>query len=139
MKLSRSKKCIVSPAWHSCYSSPSTVGLEEERGPSQKVQGTQCWTWFVQRQWQIEQEYDDLACQVHDSKLELTRAKKKLTSTKKKIVKQHELTLTHKECMKDKELEKEQIKFEKTKESNLSKLLYQEQNHVNTLTRTEHW
>jgi hypothetical protein len=69
-------------------------------------------------------DYDDFACQVCNSKLELTRVKKELTLTKKNIVKQHELTFAHtKERMKDKELEKEQIKFEKTKENNLSNFL----------------
>jgi CO dehydrogenase/acetyl-CoA synthase alpha subunit len=69
-------------------------------------------------------DYDDLACQVCDSKWERTRVKKELTlTTKKKIFEQLESTLAHKERMKDKELEKEQIKFDKTKESSLSKLL----------------
>ncbi len=40
--------------------------------------------------------------------------------------------------MKDKELEKEWIKYNRTKESSLSKLLSQERNHANTLARTEH-
>jgi hypothetical protein len=40
--------------------------------------------------------------------------------------------------MQNKELEKEQIKYDKTKESNLSELLSQERNHANTLARTEH-
>jgi hypothetical protein len=62
-------------------------------------------------------DYDGLACQVCNSKLELTRVKKKLTSTKKKILEQLDLTLAHKEGMKDKELEKEQIKYDKTKGS----------------------
>jgi hypothetical protein len=71
--------------------------------------------------------------------LELTRVKKELTSIKKKIVKQLQSTLAHKERMKDKELEKEQIKFNKTKESSLSKLLSQEQSHANMLAWTKHW
>jgi hypothetical protein len=41
--------------------------------------------------------------------------------------------------MKDKELEKEQIRVNKTKESSLSKLLSQEWSHVNMLARTERW
>jgi hypothetical protein len=48
------------------------------------------------------------------------------TTTKRKILKQLKLTLAHKEQMKDKELEKEQIRVNKTKESSLSKLLSQE-------------
>jgi hypothetical protein len=68
-------------------------------------------------------DFHDLACQVCDSKSELTGVKKELTSTKKKILEQLDSTLAHKELMKDKELEKEQIKYDKTKESNLSKLL----------------
>jgi hypothetical protein len=66
-------------------------------------------------------DYDDLACQVCNSELELTKVKKELTSTKKKILGQLDLTLAHKERIKDKELEKEQIKYDKTKESNSSK------------------
>jgi myosin heavy subunit len=83
-------------------------------------------------------DYDDLHCQVRDTKSELTRVKKELTSTKKKIVEQLSSTLSHKERMKDKELEKERIRFDKTKESSLSKLLSQERSHANTLARTEH-
>ena len=83
-------------------------------------------------------DYDDLACQIRDCKSELTRVKKDLTITKKKILEQLESTLAHKERMKDKELEKERIKYDKTKESNLSKLLSQERSHANTLARTEH-
>jgi hypothetical protein len=52
-------------------------------------------------------DFDDLACQVCDSKLELTRVKKELSSSKKKILEQLDLMLAHKERMKDKELEKE--------------------------------
>ncbi len=40
-----------------------------------------------------------------------------LRSPQKKILEQLELTLAHKEGMKDKELEKEQIKYDKTKGS----------------------
>jgi hypothetical protein len=83
-------------------------------------------------------DFDDLACQVRDSKSELTRVKKELSSTKKKILEQIDSTFAHKERMKDKELEKERIRYDKTKESNLSKLLSQERNHANTLARTEH-
>jgi hypothetical protein len=52
-------------------------------------------------------DYGDLACQVRDTKSELMRVKKELTSTKKKIIEQLQSTLAHKEQMKDKELEKE--------------------------------
>jgi seryl-tRNA synthetase len=81
---------------------------------------------------------EDLHCQVCDTKSELTRVKKELTSTKKKIVEQLSSTRAQKERMKDKELEKEQIKFDKTKESSLSKLLSQERSHTNMLACTEH-
>jgi hypothetical protein len=50
---------------------------------------------------------DDLHCQVRDTKWELTRVKKELTLTKTKIIEQLQSTLSHKEQMKDKELEKE--------------------------------
>ena len=83
-------------------------------------------------------DFDDLACQVRDSKSELTRVKKELSSTKKKILEQIDSTFAHKERMKDKELEKERIRYDKTKETNLSKLLSQERNHANTLTCTKH-
>jgi hypothetical protein len=83
--------------------------------------------------------YDNLSCKVCDSKLVLTRVKKELTSTKKKILEKLDLTLAHKECIKDKEIRKEQIKYNKeTKESSLYKLLSQERNHANTLTHTKH-
>jgi hypothetical protein len=87
---------------------------------------------------EFRKDFDDLACQLCNSKLELMRVKKELSSTKKKILEQLDLRLAHKERMKDKELEKEQIKYDKTKESNLSKLLFQERNHANTLARTKH-
>jgi hypothetical protein len=81
---------------------------------------------------------DDFLAQLRDTKSELSKLKKELTTTKRKIVEQHELTLAHKERMKDKEIEKERIKYDKTKECNLSKLLSQERSHANTLARTEH-
>jgi hypothetical protein len=83
-------------------------------------------------------DFDDLACHFCYYKLKLTRVVKELRTTKKKIVDQLESTLAHKEQMKDKELEKERIKFNKIKESSLSKLLSQEQSHANMLAWTKH-
>jgi hypothetical protein len=42
-------------------------------------------------------DFNDLACQVCHSKLELTRVKKELAFTKKKIAEQLQSTLAHKE------------------------------------------
>jgi hypothetical protein len=52
-------------------------------------------------------DYDELHCQVCDTKSELTRVKNELTSTREKVVEQLSSTLAHKEQMMDKELEKE--------------------------------
>jgi uncharacterized membrane-anchored protein YhcB (DUF1043 family) len=47
----------------------------------------------VRKYWK---DYDDLACQVCDSKSERVRIMKELMSNKKKVVEQLELTLAHK-------------------------------------------
>jgi hypothetical protein len=50
-----------------------------------------------------------------------------LTTTKKRVQDQLELMLTHKEHMKDKEIEREHIHFDKAKDVNYTKLLVEEQ------------
>jgi hypothetical protein len=42
-----------------------------------------------------------------------------------------ELTLAHKEQMKDKEIKRERIRFYKAKDNNYTKLLAQERKHMN--------
>jgi hypothetical protein len=53
-------------------------------------------------------------------KTELNRAKSDLRVAPKRVQEQMELTLAHKERMKDKELECEQNRFDKAKDNNKS-------------------
>jgi hypothetical protein len=48
-----------------------------------------------------------------------------------------ELTLVHKERMKDKEMERECIRFGKAKDNNYTKLLAEEQKHLNIQERVD--
>jgi hypothetical protein len=57
-------------------------------------------------------DYDKLATQHHESKSENSRTKKELMIVRKKVQDQMELTLVHKERMKDKELKRERIRFD---------------------------
>jgi hypothetical protein len=76
-------------------------------------------------------DYDELATQHRDSKSENSRVKKELMIVKKKVQEQMELTLAHKEQMKDKEIEREQIRFKKAKDNNYTKLLAEQRKHLN--------
>jgi hypothetical protein len=82
-------------------------------------------------------DYDELTSQHRDSKSEASRLRKELTTTRKKVGEQLELTLAHKERMKDKEIERERIRFDKAKDNNYTKLLAEERKHLNIQERVD--
>jgi hypothetical protein len=81
---------------------------------------------------------DDFAQLLREAKSELGQAKKSLTTISKKVVDQHAANLAHKERMKELDVEKERIKFEKAKETNQSRLLSLDRSHNQKVERTEH-
>jgi hypothetical protein len=85
----------------------------------------------------LRSDYDELANQHRESKSENSRMKKELTIVRKKVFDQMELTLAHKERMKDKEIERERIRFDKAKDNNYTKLLAEERKHLNIQERVD--
>jgi hypothetical protein len=75
--------------------------------------------------------YNELATQHCDSKSEASCLRKELTTTRKMVQDQLELMLAHKERMKDKEIKREHIHFDKAKNNNYTKLLAKECKHLN--------
>jgi hypothetical protein len=63
--------------------------------------------------------------------------KNELTTSRKKINDQMEKQLAHKEQMKDKEIERERISAEKSKDNNYTKLLAEERKHANFMVHME--
>jgi hypothetical protein len=82
-------------------------------------------------------DYDELVPQHSDSKSKARRLRKELTTTRKRVGEQLELTLAHKEQMKDKEIERECIRFDKAKDNNYTKLLAEERKHLNIQERVD--
>jgi hypothetical protein len=81
--------------------------------------------------------YDDIDRQLRDNKSDVTKLKKELTTSKKRVSDQMEKQLAHKERMKDKEIERERICAKKSKDNNRTKLLAEERKHANVMVRTE--
>jgi hypothetical protein len=81
---------------------------------------------------------DDFAAHLRDAKLEVGQAKKLITTISKRVDDQHKATLAHKERMKEFDIEKERIKFEKQKETTKSRMIIKQRDHHNSLARTDH-
>jgi hypothetical protein len=81
---------------------------------------------------------DDFAAHLRDAKLELGQAKKTITTISKKVADQHASNLAHKERMKELDVEKERIKYNKQKELTNSRTMSKQQDHDNSLVRTNH-
>jgi hypothetical protein len=88
----------------------------------------------VQKLWS---DYDELVGVHCETKTELNRSKRDFTVARKRVQEQMELTLAHKERMKDKEIERKQIRFDKAKDNNYTKLLAEERKHLNIQERVD--
>jgi hypothetical protein len=85
----------------------------------------------------LRSDYDDLVGVQRETKAELQRSKRDFTVARKRVQEQMELTLAHKERMKDKEIERERIRYDKAKDNNYTKLLAEERKHLNIQERVD--
>jgi DNA gyrase/topoisomerase IV subunit A len=81
--------------------------------------------------------YANIDRQLRGNKLEVTKLKKELTTTKKKFNDQLEKQLAHEEQMKDKEIKRERVSAKTPKDNNYTKLLAEECKHANVMVQTE--